>query len=778
MDFQTNTIYTESLITAVIERFDDSGRLKYNGFHEDPDRLHRFFKEEEISVEENVSRQDFKNVKPYKVAVRYDSEEDKEDLVVLLGPKSASSRRQRKKKWYNVFTAIWHNHTELWKPIRSLLQSSDFDSLGLCGVYAKCDDAIFDSNIVLVCQHDLSGINREEFGVVGSNGHQLFTDELEFKSTYVNPKTTKKRKRNEDGSANAVRSEHVDMNWILKRNPHLTRENVENPVLRKDQEGNHFTPDGVAQMRGITKDSPSRNAWEIAFATELDSLKRLEVFEVVDRPEGRKVVGNRVIFTRRWHPDGDPRCGQLDKHKCRIVATGYSQVPGVDFFEVFSATPAISVLRTFLAMATQLGWKAYSLDVKTAFLNAKLVEEIFMQIPGTGRNHPKVWRLLKALYGLKQSGREWMKTLKNFLIEECGFTQNCAEPCLFECKDGDGKLVLLLAVHVDDIVYCGASEGIRETFRDKFQSRFQIVDKGLLTNIVKIGVDQTVDGVTRIFQRQYIEHLLREYDLEKAAPKNTPMVEKYSLVIKSLSEEEIEEMKGYDYLRLLGQLLWISRCTRFDISHAVSLLARANRAPTRRHYFDLIRVLLYLKGSIDTDIVYRRLPMEHPSRNKLTVYADADFARHAGDSSSGRKCITGLIILYNGFLIDYVSKTQPTVALNTCEAEYTALSRGGSELVFLRTMLNDTGMLAPGPSTLYGDNTAALAIAKNDMLHTRVKHLDVKLHFIRQRIAMKEIDVVHIPTRDQLADIMTKPLGAHQFKALMNHILIPDNMSV
>jgi len=251
------------------------------------------------------------------------------------------------------------------------------------------------------------------------------------------------------------------------------------------------------------------------------------------------------------------------------------------------------------------------------------------------------------------------------------------------------------------------------------------------------------------------------------------MVEKYQLTIATLTDDETEKMQGYNYLHLLGQLLWVARCTRFDILHSVTLLARANRAPTRKHYHDLIRVLLYLKGTLDTDIIYRRQAVDHPERNRVTVYADADFARHSGDSSSGRKSITGLIIMYNGFVVDYLSKTQPTIALNTCEAEYTALSRGCSEAIFLRTVQEDMNLLAPGPSVLYGDNTASLAIAKNDMLHTRVKHLDVKLHFIRERIKMGEVEVKHISTKDQLADIMTKPLAPRQFSALKDLILKP-----
>ncbi len=768
MDFQTNTLYTESLITAVIERFDDSGRLLYNGFNEDPDRIHRFFKEEEIIVEENPSPVDFANKIPLQVKVHYDSVEDTENLVVLLGSSDKQSR-QRKKKWYNALTAIWSNHSKLWKPIRKLIEDSSFDSKGYCGIYAKCSDPLFGNRDVLVCQHDLSGSKRKEFVVVGPNGEQLETDDLQFQSDDINPKTTmsKKRKRKDtkQTSVNAASSSVKDMNWILSRNPHLTREQIINPILRKDQENKHFTPNGVDEMRALPKGSPCRNAFEIAFATELSSLERLGVYEIVDRPVGRKVVGNRVIFTRRWHADGDARSGFLEKHKCRIVATGYSQIPGVDYFDVFSATPSLAVLRTFLAAAAQLGWDVYNFDVKTAFLNAVLTEEIYMQIPGTRRDHPKVWRLLKALYGLKQSGREWMKTLKAFLIE-CGFEQNPAEPCLYEQKDRDGKLQILLAVHVDDVVYCGANEIIRKSFLDKVVKRFGIVDKGLLTNIVKIGVDQSVKGQIRIFQRQYIEQLIHDYNLEDIKPKSTPMVEKYALVINERTPEEIEQMKGYDYLRLLGQLLWVSRCTRFDISHAVSLLARANRAPTRKHYSDLIRVLRYLKGTMDSGIVYKRLPLEHPSRNRVTVYADADFARHAGDISSGRKSITGLIVLYNGFLVEYVSKAQPTVALNTCEAEYTALSRGCSEAIFFRTMLSNINMLAEGPSMLYGDNTAAIAIARNDMIHTRVKHLDVKLHFIRDRITMNEVDVEHIDTKGQLADIMTKPLASRQYEML------------
>ena len=189
-----------------------------------------------------------------------------------------------------------------------------------------------------------------------------------------------------------------------------------------------------------------------------------------------------------------------------------------------------------------------------------------------------------------------------------------------------------------------------------------------------------------------------------------------------------------------------------------------------------MRIIVYLRDTKTQGIIMRKPTTQpRPQKLRITAYADANFGMgfKVGDdiANSSRRAITGAVMFVNNTLMEYFAKRQPTTSMNTAEAEYIALSFTASHIIFYRQVLESFNLLEDGPSTLNGDNTASISIANNDMIHSRVKHLDVKLHFIRELINMKHVRVVHISTEHQLGDLLTKALAPARFEKLRNKIL-------
>lgn len=203
--------------------------------------------------------------------------------------------------------------------------------------------------------------------------------------------------------------------------------------------------------------------------------------------------------------------------------------------------------------------------------------------------------------------------------------------------------------------------------------------------------------------------------------------------------------------------MYLSIGTRPDISHAVNSLSQFIKAPSNEHWIAAKRILKYLKSTINLGIKYNGT---NDNVNHLIAYSDADYA----SCSDTRKSISGVVLILNDGPVMWSSRKQGVVATSTTDAEYIAAHDASKEIVWFRQLLKDIGIEQEGPTTLLCDNAAAQKLIQNPTFHRRSKHIDIKFHYTRDLVKQKLIDVKHVSSQLQLADILAKPLTRGKFE--------------
>lgn len=448
--------------------------------------------------------------------------------------------------------------------------------------------------------------------------------------------------------------------------------------------------------------------------------------------------------------------GSILKLKARLVAKGFQQKEGQDYTETFAPVVKWNTLRSIVALAGHQGWQIFHLDVKTAFLNGVIEEEIYVAPPPGFDNLPHsnyACRLKKALYGLKQAPRAWYKKVDSYLLSK-GLLKSQADYNLYFFED-KGKITLLI-LYVDDVYLTGDNTEHIATIRSEIQEAFEMSDLGLLSYSLGLEFLFQREGIL-VTQRQYIKEMLRDFGLEHCKPVPTPMVEKLKLT----PDMGAPLADAARYQQMVGKLIFLTH-TRVDICYAVSVVSRFMQCPQEPHAQAVKHVFRYLKGTSDLALCYRK-----GENNDLYGYTDADWAADAYD----RKSTTGFVFFLGQSPITWNSRKQPTVALSSTESEYMAVTEGTKEVVWLRRLLGEIHIQNLLDSTpIYGDNQGSINLAHNPVYHGRTKHIEVRHHFIREKIVSGEVNLDYIPTTEQLADILTKPLGRTAFERLRDRL--------
>lgn len=478
--------------------------------------------------------------------------------------------------------------------------------------------------------------------------------------------------------------------------------------------------------------------WQDAMQNEIISLKENDSYNITELPEGRKSVGGRWVYALKDGPEGHVR------YKARYVAKGYNQIEGVDYYETFSPTAKMTSLRVMVQLAAQYNLTIHQLDVKTAYLNAPIDCEIYVDQPKgfqVGKSDKNlVWKLNKSLYGLKQSGRNWNVILHDFLVQN-GCTQSLADTCIYTRNSRDSRVVLL--VWVDDILIAASTESLLVEMKDMLKRRFNMTDLNGLLWFLGIQFKYSYGKIT-MDQSYYLKKVLLKYDMESCKPRSTPSEQKLCFS----SGLEIRDVTKYR--EMVGSLIYAMVCTRPDLCWVVTKLSQFLDRPTIEHHTAMKHVLRYIKGTLEQGLCFQR----SDEKLKLAGFADADWG-----TSEDRKSTTGYCFMLGNNLISWKSKKQPTVALSSCEAEYMALTAATQEALFLFNVLHDMhGECIQEKITVYGDNQGAIALTKNPVGHQRSKHIDIKYHFIRTHVQNGKIDLVYVPSDQNVADVFTKPV--------------------
>ena len=511
--------------------------------------------------------------------------------------------------------------------------------------------------------------------------------------------------------------------------------------------------------------------WMEAMAAEMDQLAALSVYTLEVPPPEQKVLGVRWVFKIKRDS-----AGRAVTYKARLVVKGYQQVEGRDVFETWAPTGRLASARMLLAIAAAFDLELLQLDVTTAFLYGELEEGgpvIYVdQPPGFQLGGPGVkLRLRKALYGLRQAPRAWYAKLKEAL-GQCGFVESDADPGLFVRRAPAGDIYVI--VHVDDMLVAGRSKLQLASFKVAFGKRFAIKDLGEARYY--LGMDIVRDRAARtikLSQRQYTADVLEQFGMDLSAPVSTPMLEGEKLLRASNTTVEqrlLTNALAAVYRSLVGSLMYLANCTRPDIALAVGCLARHMATPTEAHLQAAKRVLRYLKGTATLGLVYsgEGLVLSGDARYGEFVlgYADADYA----GCLDTRRSTTAYVVQANGTATAWQSKLQPTVAASTTEAEYMAAASAAREMLWQRKLMSDFGVLGDRATILLGDNQGAQALIRNPLHSQQSKHIDVLYHFVRERVALGELEVRYVPTAEMVADILTKPLGPAKFLELRDKL--------
>jgi transposase InsO family protein len=490
--------------------------------------------------------------------------------------------------------------------------------------------------------------------------------------------------------------------------------------------------------------------WSEACKSELQSMQDLKTHQLVPLPMGRKAIGSRWVFSLKTDEEGN-----VTRHKARLVAQGFTQVEGVDYTETFAAVAKYDTVQILLALTAKFDLELDQMDVRTAFLNADLKEDIYLTQPAgfEDSEHPDwVWKLEKAIYGLKQAGYEWNQTLDEYLRKEgFKFVRSEADRSLYVLHENNR--VIWLVVYVDDMLAASNSRDYLNDFKLRLKQRFALSDLGPARHFLGMHIIRDREKrLLSVSQRTYLEKILENAGMSHCNPVGTPMTPGIILqkATRMPTEDEATAIASIPYRRTIGELNYAMRTTRPDIAFAVSCLSRYMESPSIDHHRQLKHLLRYIRGTTDLMLVFGL------SDDGLVGHSDSDYAADRDDSKSTSAYVYQLF----GGPISWKSQKQSVVATSTTEAEYIGLSNASREALYLIQLLHDF-RVDPNlydPALLYGDNQASLALSKNPMFHDKAKHIRVHYHLIRDLVDTNKIQLQYKGTSDMLADSLTKAL--------------------
>ncbi|GJW03369.1 retrotransposon protein, putative, ty1-copia subclass [Tanacetum coccineum] len=354
------------------------------------------------------------------------------------------------------------------------------------------------------------------------------------------------------------------------------------------------------------------NKWIDAMNAEIQSMMDNMVWVLVDLPPGCKTVGSRWLFKKKTDMDGI-----VHVYKARLVAKGYTQLYGVDYEETFSPVADIRAIRILISIAAYYDYEIWQMDVKTAFLNGYLDEDIYMVQPEgfVDPNHPrKVCKLQRSIYGLKQASRSWNKRFDEE-IKRFGFAQNLDEPCVFQKASGSNVTFLILKQHLF-----------------------------LESKSIEIGQSDKMDNS----KRGHIP-MQERLDLNKTQGASTP--------------KEVKRMQNVPYALAVGSIMYAVRCTRPDVTFAQNITSQFQQNPGESHWTAVNNILKYLRNTKDMFLVYGGNP---EAELRVDCYCDARFETDRDDTKSQ----TGYVFILNRGAVDWKSSKQSTTVMSAIEAEY------------------------------------------------------------------------------------------------------------
>jgi hypothetical protein len=495
--------------------------------------------------------------------------------------------------------------------------------------------------------------------------------------------------------------------------------------------------------------------WKQAADAEFLSLVENKTWTLVDLPEGKKPLKCKWVFKRKLHSDGT-----IEKYKARVVAKGFAQRPGIDFYETFSPVVRAESFRCVLALAAQLRLSIHVFDITAAYLNGKIDCEVYMQqVPGYSDGTNKVCKLNKSLYGLKQAGKMWNDEL-NKTLTASGLKRCEADPCVYVMRADEGRSVLILTVHVDDMVVVTNSNVLYNKVKGALANAYKLKEILSPDSVLHINLKAERGGIVSLSLASYIQAMLKRFGMDDCKPVSTPAVADKEKFAEQSNKEPADTNR---YQEIVGSISYAANIVRPDLAYAVNVLARTAAKPTKGDMVAAKRVLRYLQGTVGIGLQYKR----SDDGIVLKDYCDATWADNQADRSS----TTGYVFYLAGAPVSWKCRKQRTIALSSAESEYLALGDACKEALWFSLLLKELGFPQRAIEICI-DNRSAIALATNPVHHDRTKHIDLRYHFVRRAVQEQRIKLKWVSTKQMVADILTKPLPSPAFLLQRNEMLI------
>ena len=509
--------------------------------------------------------------------------------------------------------------------------------------------------------------------------------------------------------------------------------------------------------------SPQASYWREAIAKELGGLAALDTWTLIDSsrmPNGSNLMNCHYVFNVKRKSDGS-----IEKFKARLVADGNTQKHGVDFDRVFATVVKTLTLRLVLIIAAANDYNLSSIDIRQAYLQAELKEQLYMRLPpGLPPNPGKVCKLNRSLYGLKQAGREWATLFAEFLTG-WGMVRSVIDVCLYTYALSDA--ILWVLIYVDDGLIVDNNPELRARFVTDLGKRFPTEDKGELGWLLNVGI--TRDRPSRrliLSQELYVQDLLSKYgafmDSTTTRRFDSPLDEAADLspelspAVGSPEYDELAEQRML-YMSIVGGLLWLANMTRHDIAYAATQLSRVLTNPGQVHVKAAARVLIYLRSTEARTLVFA------PNVNRrLDTFVDSNWATKFSCS--------GALYFFHGCLFHWFSKMQRSVTLSSAEAEYFGAMLAARDLVFIRELLIELGFATSGPSLIACDSKSAVEMSFDPVAFKKTKHILRAAEFLRDLVAREAVVLRHLAGQFMIADLLTKAVGRVLFTRLLSLI--------
>jgi hypothetical protein len=537
---------------------------------------------------------------------------------------------------------------------------------------------------------------------------------------------------------------------------------VLHPLLFKSQVDALDNP-RYRDVASLDHEDPESQLWKEAMNKELQQLHDKGTYEIVakDTVQG-KIIPTTWVFKRKRLPDGT-----IYKYKARLCIRGDLQAPQLDRNDTYAPVASWDTIRLMFSLCVQHGIKSRQIDFANAFVQADRDEPIYLSLPPgfsqTSSTH--CMKVTKSLYGDARAPRMWYDHLTTALVA-LGFTPSPIDPCLFLRKD------CIFLFWVDDAIICSHDDSTIVSVIDDLRQRNFNIDNdtgvGSMENYlgIKLAPDNSISGSIHLTQPHLISRIVDSLGLTNAKPVSTPAV----TILHSDDDSAPHDQWRFNYQSVIGMLNYLANNTRPDISFAVHQCARFSHAPQQVHAEAVKRIGRYLIGTSTNGLIVR--PTTTTCR--LDCYADADFAglwnAKQPNVVGNLRSRTGYLLTLGNTPVVWASKLQGVIALSTMESEFISLSAALKALIPLRDThfrISEALSLPYKPeSRIFEDNQACITLATTDppRMTPRSKHIAIRYFWFREHLhTCKALKIVYIPTTNQRANHLTKPLPTATF---------------